>query len=209
MELDVYKTDGMTTGEKFTLPEQVFNGKPNNHAVYQAIRSYMVNNRQGSASTKNRANVRGGGRKPWRQKGRGVARAGTNRSPLWPGGGRIFGPTPINYRMKLPKKIKRIAKISALAHKAHQNEIMIIEDFTLDNPKTKEIFGILKNINVASKKVLLVTSQLDKKILQAGRNIPNLIIRMADSLSTYDILNCQVMLLQKSSIEKIKEVCKL
>ena len=189
MRLDIYKTDGITTGKKLNLPDQVFNIEPNDHAIYQTVRCYMTNNRQGNASTKNRSNVRGGGRKPWRQKGRGVARAGTNRSPLWVGGGRVFGPMPQDFKMRLPKKVKQLARKSAFTYKARQNEIMIIEDFTLEKPKTKEMFGILKNVNIDSKKVLLVTLQLDKIILQAGRNIPNLTIRTADSLSTYDILN--------------------
>jgi len=208
MELDIYKTDGMTTGEKLDLPDQVFNVEPNDHVIYQVVRCYSTNNRQGNASTKNRSQVRGGGRKPWRQKGRGVARAGTNRSPLWVGGGRVFGPLPNDFKMKLPKKMKQLARKSAFTYKARQNEIVIIEDFTLEKPKTREIFRILKNVDLDSKKVLLVTSQLDRVILQAGRNIPNLIIRTAEDLCTYDILNCQIMLLQQGTLNKIKEVCK-
>ena len=209
MELDIFKADGMTTGEKLELPDRVFNIEPNGHAIYQAVRCYSINNRQGNVATKNRSRVRGGGRKPWRQKGRGVARAGTNRSPLWVGGGRIFGPMPRDFKMRLPQKVKQLARKSALTYKARQNEITIIEDFTLEKPKTKEIYGILKNVNLNSKKVLLITSQLDRVIVQAGRNIPNFFIRTAEELSTYDILNCKVILLQQGTINKIKEVCKV
>lgn len=207
MELTVLTKDGLASEEKLNLPEKIFNIDPNDHAIYQDVRSYMTNNRQGNASTKNRANVRGGGKKPWRQKGRGVARAGTSRSPLWVGGGRVFGPHPHDYQIKLPKKMKRLAKKSALSYKARQNEIMIIDNFTLDNPKTKEMFNVLKNVELASKKVLLVTSELDQNIVRAGRNIPNLQIRFVRDLCTYDILNCQVMLIQKDALDKINEVC--
>ena len=208
MELEIYKKDGATSGEKIDLPEKVFNIEPNDHAIYQTVRTVMVNRRQGNASTKNRSQVRGGGRKPWRQKGRGVARAGTTRSPIWVGGGRVFGPSPRDLKMKLPKKVKLLAKKSALTYKAVQNEIKIIEDFELEAAKTKEMFIILKNNELDSTKVLLVTPSLNEVILKAGRNIPNLTIRAATDLNTYDILNCQVMLLQKSALDKIQEVCK-
>lgn len=207
MELDIYKINGKPSGEKLKLPTKIFNIEPNDHAIYQAVRCHMVNSRQGTASTKNRSDVRGGGRKPWRQKGRGAARAGTIRSPLWVGGGRVFGPNPHEFSMKLPKKVRQVAKKSALSYKARQNEIKIIEDFTLKEAKTKEIFGILKSNELGSKKVLLVTSGYDQSILLAGRNIPKLTVRMAENLNTYDIMNCQIMLLQKSTLDKIKEVC--
>ncbi len=208
MELEIYKKDGITTGDKIDLPEKVFNIEPNDHAIYQVVRGVMINKRQGNASTKNRSEVRGGGKKPWRQKGRGVARAGTTRSPIWVGGGRVFGPSPRDLKMKLPKKVKLLAKKSALTYKALQNEIKIIEDFELEAAKTKEMFIILKNNELGSTKVLFVTPTMNEIILKAGRNIPNLTIRTASDLNTYDILNCQVMLLQKSALEKIKEVCK-
>jgi len=209
MELEVLKTDGISAGEKLGLPEQIFNITPNDHAIYQAVRCYRNNKRQGNAKTKGRSEVSGGGKKPWRQKGRGVARAGTSRSPVWVGGGRAFGPVPHDYKMKLPKKVKLLAKKSALTYKAKQNEIVVIEDFTLENPKTKEMFVILKNSKLESKKVLLVLPLHDKTILLAGRNIQNLTIKTVGELSTYDILNCQIMLMQKSALDKIKEVCKL
>lgn len=209
MELEIYKIDGVSTGEKVELPDQIFNIEPNDHAIYQDVRNYMINNRQGNASTKNRANVRGGGKKPWRQKGRGVARAGTTRSPLWVGGGRVFGPHPRDLKMKLPKKMKLLARKSAFTYKARQDKIRVIEDFTLATPKTKEMVEVLKNNELLSDKVLLVTSELDRVLLQASRNVSNLTIRMARGLCTYDILNCQMLLLQKGALDKIKEVCKV
>ncbi|MCI0496646.1 50S ribosomal protein L4 [candidate division KSB1 bacterium] len=207
MELEVYKTDGMSSGGSVALPKEIFEVAPNNHLVYQDVRREMTNKRQGTASSKNRANVRGGGKKPWRQKGRGTARAGTTRSPLWVGGGRVFGPQPRNYEFNLPKKMKRQARVSAYAHKAQQNSVMVIEDFKLQQPKTKEIFQILKNLKLQKKKVLLLTSEYDPLAVRAGRNIPNLTIRMASDVSTYDILNCETLLIQQNAIEKITEVC--
>lgn len=207
MELDIYKTDGKPSGEKLKLPDQIFAVEPSDHAIYQDVLRYLTNNRQGNASTKNRAAVRGGGKKPWKQKGRGAARAGTSRSPIWVGGGRIFGPVPHEFGMRMPKRMKKLAKKSALTYKARQDEITVIEDFKLNEPKTREVFDILKKHNLESKKVLLVTSIYDQILYQAGRNIPNLTIRVAEELNTYDILNCQVMLLQKGTLEKIEEVC--
>jgi large subunit ribosomal protein L4 len=207
MELSIYKIDGAASPDKIALPEDIFDVEPNDHAIYQDVRCFMTNNRQGTASSKNRKMVHGGGKKPWKQKGRGVARAGTIRSPLWVGGGRMFGPSPRDYQMTLPKKVKRLARKSALTYKARQNEIVIIDNFKLEAPKTKEIFNILKNVQLAAKKVLLVTPNVDRDIVRAGRNIPNLSIKLATDLCTYDILHCQVMLIQKDAVEKIKEVC--
>jgi large subunit ribosomal protein L4 len=207
MEIDVHKIDGAPAGKPVALPNDVFDVKPNDHLIYQAVRSQMTNSRQGTASTKNRAMVRGGGRKPWRQKGRGTARAGTTRSPVWVGGGRVFGPEPRNLKMKITKKMKRQARQSAYAYKAKQEAVMLVEDFKLENPKTKEMYQILKNLKVEDKKVLLLTTDYDPTIVRAGRNIPNLFIRQASDASTYDILNCDLLLIQQNALDKIVEVC--
>jgi len=209
MELEVYKTDGMSSGGSVNLPKDIFEVDPNDHLIYQDVRREMTNKRQGTSSTKNRSHVRGGGKKPWRQKGRGTARAGTIRSPLWVGGGRVFGPQPRDFDFKLTKKMKRQARVSAYAHKAKQNGVIIIEDFKLAQPKTKEIYQILKNLSLQKKKVLLLTSEYDPLVLQAGRNIPNLAVRMASDVSTYDILNCETLLIQQNAIDKIAEVCSI
>jgi large subunit ribosomal protein L4 len=207
MEIDVHKIDGASSGKPVALPNDVFDVKPNDHLIYQAVRSQMTNSRQGTAATKNRAMVRGGGRKPWRQKGRGTARAGTTRSPLWIGGGRVFGPEPRNLKMKITKKMKRQARQSAYTYKAKQEAVMLVEDFKLENPKTKEMYQIMKNLQVEDKKVLLLTTDYDPTISRAGRNIPNLFIRQASDASTYDILNCDVLLIQQNALDKIVEVC--
>ncbi|MBN2009120.1 50S ribosomal protein L4 [candidate division KSB1 bacterium] len=206
MELDVYKIDGSPSGEKISLPDEIFNIEPNDHAIYQAVRSFTINGRQGTVATKNRALVRGGGKKPWRQKGRGTARAGTSRSPLWSGGGRIFGPSPRDFKFNLPKKVKKLARKSALTYKAREAAITVVEDFNIEQGKTKEIFNILKNMKLNSKKVLLATSGIDSLLVRAGRNIPYFNICMVENINTYDILNCQNLVLQKSALEKMKEV---
>jgi len=206
MELDVYNIDGNMTGEKIALPDDIFNIEPNDHAIYMAVRAQMTRNRQGTAASKNRALVNGGGKKPWRQKGRGTARAGTSRSPVWVGGGCAFGPQPHKYTFRLPKKVNRLARRSAYSYKAKDHEIIIVEDFALANPKTKEMVTILKNLNVQKEKVLLLVPGKDDVILRAARNIEKLTVRMADTPSTYDILNAKKLLIQKESIEKIKAV---
>lgn len=209
MELEVYKIDGVSSGNSVELPKDVFEIEPNDHLIYQDVRCYMINKRQGNVATKTRSMVRGGGRKPWRQKGRGTARAGTSRSPVWVGGGRIFGPEPRDFKMKITKKMKRIARSSAYTYKARQEEVMMVEDFRIESAKTKEMFQIMKNLNINEKKVLLLTSEYDSITLRAGNNIPNLVIRLANDASTYDILNCNVLLIQQNALDKISEVCTL
>ncbi|NIR51058.1 50S ribosomal protein L4 [candidate division KSB1 bacterium] len=203
MQSTIYKINGRSSGNKVTLPKHVFGVEPNPHAVYLAVKAYNANSRQGTASTKTRSMVRGGGRKPWRQKGRGVARAGTIRSPLWVGGGRVFGPQPRDYSVKLPKKVKTLARLSVYAEKAKNDQITVVEDFKLENGKTREIFSILKSLGIEKEKTLLLLSEHDPVVLRAGRNIPNLEIRVASTESTYDLLNCKRLVIQKSAIDTI------
>ncbi|MDZ7317743.1 MAG: 50S ribosomal protein L4 [candidate division KSB1 bacterium] len=207
MKLEVYKIDGVASGKSVALPKEVFDVTPNDHMIYQDVRRIMTNRRQGTAASKNRAMVRGGGKKPWRQKGRGTARAGTTRSPIWVGGGRVFGPQPRDFEMKLTKKMKRLARVSAYTHKAKDAKVVLVEDFKLEEPKTRAVFQMLKNLKLQDQKVLLLTSDYDPVLLRAGRNIPNLIIRQATDATTYDILNCETLLIQQQAIEKITEVC--
>jgi len=209
MELEVFKIDGVSSGKSVELPKEVFDIEPNDHLIYQDVRCYMTNKRQGNVATKNRSMVSGGGRKPWRQKGRGTARSGSSRSPIWVGGGRVFGPEPRFFNMKITKKMKRLAKSSAYTYKARQEEVVLIEDFSIESAKTKEMFQILKNLKINEKKVLLLTTGHDSTTLRAGNNIPNLMIRQATDASTYDILNCNVLLIQQNALEKISEVCVL
>ena len=189
-----------------TVADEIFKSEPNKHIMYQAVISELANKRQGTVATKGRSEVRGGGRKPWRQKGRGTARVGTIRSPLWIGGGRVFGPQPHSYSKKLTKKIKRLARISALSAQVQAEAITMVEDFTVESGKTKDMAIILKGLGIADEKVLLLIPENDAKLLQAGRNIANLMIRIAETVSTYDILNCKRVLIQKSAVEKIEKV---
>ncbi|MEE9289058.1 MAG: 50S ribosomal protein L4 [Bacteroidota bacterium] len=200
MLVDVYKTDGMKTGDQVTLDPEIFEIEPNDHAIYMAVRAYRAAQRQGTHKTKTRSDVRGGGRKPWRQKRTGRARVGSLRSPLWRGGSTIFGPIPRDYRMKLPKKTKELARRSALSQKAKQSQILVVEDFSFDHPKTKQMTSVLKALAIDEKKTLLLVSKNDSVVVKSGRNIPSLNILEANKASTYDIVDCQVVVMQRSAV---------
>jgi large subunit ribosomal protein L4 len=203
MKLDILKIDGSKSGEQIELAEDIFGVEPNDHAIYLAVKSYNANQRQGTSKAKERGEVRGGGKKPWRQKGRGGARAGTTRSPLWVGGGTIFGPKPRVYREDLPKKLKRLARKSALSYKVRDNQLVIVEDFNIEQPKTKEFKQILNSLEISGKKVLLLTGSHQEVVYKSGRNIPKVNIMEAAKASTYSILNNQVLVLQKSAVDAI------
>ena len=203
MKLEVYKTNGKTAGEQIELADDIFGIEPNDHAIYLSVKAYLANQRQGTHKAKERSEVRGGGRKPFKQKGRGGARAGTIRSPLWIGGGTIFGPRPRNYRQDLPKKVSRLARKSALSYKVKDEQLMIVEDFNFDEPKTKELLKILNALKVDGKKVLILTKGNLTSIYKSGRNIPKIKILEVDKASTYDIVNNQMMIIQKSAVEDI------
>ena len=208
MQVDIYKTDGSVTGEKIALDPLVFEVKPNDHAIYQVVRSIQANQRQGTHKVKPRNEVRGGGRKPFKQKKTGRARAGTTRSPLWVGGGSIFGPMPHDYVVNLPLKVRRLARKSALSYKAQDNAVMVVEDFSFDAPKTKSMASILKALSLDKKKTLLLTPKTERQILKSGRNIPTLNIREADKASTVEILKNQVLLIQKSAVDILQNSLK-
>ncbi len=203
MKIDVLKTDGSSTGRQIDLSDEIFGTEPNNNAMYLSVKSYLANQRQGTHKTKERGEVRGGGKKPWKQKGRGGARAGTTRSPLWVGGGTIFGPKPRDYRQDLPKKVRRLARASALSSKVKDEQLMVVEDFSFDTPKTKEFVQILQSLKAGGKKVLLLTNGNQTGVYRAGRNIPKVKILEADKASTYDILNNQILVLQESAVNVI------
>jgi large subunit ribosomal protein L4 len=205
MTLEVLKIDGSKSGEKVKLPDNIFAIEPNDHAIYLSVKAHLANQRQGTHKAKERGEVRGGGKKPWKQKGRGGARAGTTRSPLWVGGGTIFGPRPRDYRQDLPKKVKRLARKSALSYKVKDEQLLIIEDFNLEQPKTKEFSKILGSLNVAGKKVLLLTDSNKPNVYKSGRNIPKVQILEASKASTYDLLNNQILILQKSAVKEIEK----
>lgn len=203
MELNIYKIDGTISSEKVTLPSDVFEISPNHHLIYQAVRTYLANKRQGTHKTKERSEVRGGGKKPWRQKGRGTARAGTIRSPLWVGGGTIHGPRPRDYSFKMNKKASQLARKSALSVKAKNNEILIIEDISFEKPKTKDFSSILRNLGITDKKVLMLITRNNDNVYRAGRNISRVKVLEACNAATYDILDNQVLLIQKSALEDL------
>ncbi len=204
MKLDVLKINGKSSSSKVELDDNIFGIQPNDHAIYLAVKAYLANQRQGTHKAKERSEVRGGGKKPWKQKGRGGARAGTSRSPLWVGGGTIFGPRPRDYRQELPKKVKKLARKSALSYKVKDEQFLVVEDFSLEEPKTKEFVNILNSLNLTGKKVLFLTGKNDEILYKAGRNIPKVKILEAAKASTYDILNNQVVVLQKSALEVIE-----
>jgi large subunit ribosomal protein L4 len=205
MELEVYKKDGSKSGETVTLAPEVFEITPNDHAIYQAVRSIQANQRQGTHKVKSRGEVSGGGRKPFKQKKTGRARAGTTRSGVWVGGGSIFGPKPHEYSVKLPAKVRLLARKSALSYKAKDNSIVVVEDFSLEAPKTKELTAVLKALSLYGKKTLLLTSKNELAIYKSGRNIPTVSVREADKASTYDILDTQVLLIQKSAVDILQK----
>lgn len=205
MTIDVYKIDGSLADEKVNLSDDIYAIEPNDHAIYLDVKAYLANQRQGTHKAKERGEVSGGGKKPWRQKGRGGARAGTIRSPLWVGGGTIFGPRPRDYRQKLPHKVKQLARKSALSYKIKYNQLMVVEDFSFEQPKTKEFIKVLNNLKISGKKVLLLTTDYNNVVYKSGRNIPKVQILEASKASTYDILNNQILLLQKGAVEVIEK----
>ena len=200
MKLEVYKQDGTKTGETVELSKDIFEIEPNDHVLYLAVKAYLANQRQGTHKAKERSEVSGGGKKPWKQKGRGGARAGTTRSPLWVGGGSIFGPKPHSYRQKLNKKVLSLARKSALSYKAKANQIVVVEDFNFEAPKTKDFVSILDALKVKGKKTLLLTSATLDNVYKSGRNISKISVLEANKASAYDLLNNQVLLLQKSAV---------
>ena len=205
MTLDVLKIDGSKSGDKIDLSDSIFAIEPNDHAIYLSVKAYLANQRQGTSKSKERGEVRGGGKKPWKQKGRGGARAGTSRSPLWVGGGTIFGPRPRDYRQDLPKKVRRLARKSALSYKAKDSQLLVVEDFNIEQPKTKEFSKILSALKVNGKKVLLLTELNNQNVYRSGRNIPKVKVLEASKASTYDLLNNQILILQKSAVKEIEK----
>jgi large subunit ribosomal protein L4 len=203
MNLKIYKIDGTESSESVELPSDIFEIEPNHHLIYQAVRTYLSNKRQGTHKAKERNEVRGGGKKPWRQKGRGTARAGTTRSPVWVGGGTVHGPRPHKYVLKMTKKSAQIARKSALSLKAKSGEIMVLEDLSFEKPKTKDFNSILTNLKINDKKVLMLTSGNNINLYKSGRNIPGVNVVEAANAATYDLVNNQVIVIQKSAIDAL------
>jgi len=206
MELNVYKIDGTKTNQKVKLNPDVFGIEPNDHVVYLAVKTYLGNQRQGTHQVKNRSAVSGGGAKPFRQKGTGRARQGTIRAPHMVGGGRAHGPLPWDYTQKLPKKVHKLARKSVLSAKAQAEKVMILEDFSFEEPKTKRVMEILNNLKLNTTKVVFVTTNLENNLVMSARNIPYTNVQRAPEFSVYDILNADYVLFQKGAVQVVNEV---
>ncbi|MTI41510.1 50S ribosomal protein L4 [Fulvivirga lutimaris] len=208
MSISVVKYTGEDTGRKVTLSSEVFGVKPNDHAIYLDVKQFLANQRQGTHKSKQRAEIVGSTKKIKKQKGTGTARAGSIKSPIFRGGGRVFGPQPRNYSFKLNKKLKEVARKSALTYKALDKSIAIVEDFNFEAPKTKEYLNMLSALALSDKKTLLVLPEANKSVALSGRNIQNTKVVMANMLTTYDVLNADNLILSEGSIEKIDNLLK-
>ena len=206
MELKVHKISGEETGRKVKLDKAIFGIEPNDHAIYLDTKQYLAHRRQGTHDTKERSDIMGSTRKIKRQKGTGTARAGSIKNPLFRGGGRVFGPHPHEYHLKLNKKVKRLARLSALAYMAKDKNIMVLEDFTMEAAKTKDYLQILDSLNVKNERTLLVINNADDKLYLAVRNLQKAKVVRAETLNTYEILHANKILFVESSLKAIKEV---
>lgn len=204
MELIIHTISGEPTGRKVKLDDSIFGIEPNDHAIYLDAKQYLANQRQGTHDSRERSDVAGSTRKIKRQKGTGGARAGDIKNPEFRGGGRIFGPHPRDYSFKLNKKVKRLARISALTYKAKEEGIMVIEDFKMESPKTKNYLQILDKLNLRNQKTLLVVNESDNNIYLSARNLPKAKVLRAETLNTYEILNANKLLIVESSLKTIE-----
>ncbi len=205
MKLDVLSTTGKSTGRSVDLPANIFEVEGNDHLLYLAVKQYLANQRQATHKSKEKGEVKASTRKIKKQKGTGTARAGSLKSPLFRGGGRVFGPrADRNYGIKLNKKVKSLARATALSQKASEGNIKLVEDFTFDAPKTKEFINVMNNLE-AGKKSLLVVGEGDKNVMLSGRNVPKAKVMRAGDVSTYDVLNANTVIFCESAIDKLKE----
>ena len=209
MEIKVLNTAGEETGRTVTLDEQIFGIEPNDHAIYLDVKQILANKRQGTHSSKERADVAGSTRKIKKQKGTGTARAGSIKSPVFRGGGRVFGPRPRSYDFKLNKKVKALARKSALTYKALEESILVIEDFAFETPKTREMVQISNNLKINDKKSLFVLPEENKNIYLSSRNLQAVSVITASELNTYQILNAKKVVVLESSVSKIEELFKI
>lgn len=206
MELSVINISGKATAKKVNLNDAIFGIEPNDHAIYLDVKQYLANQRQGTHKSKQRNEVSGSTKKLKKQKGTGGARAGSVKSPTRIGGGRIFGPTPRDYSFKLNKKLKRLARVSALTYKAKENNITVLEDFSFEAPKTKKYADLINNLTLSNKKTLLVLGESNKNVYLSSRNLSNSKVVKASDLNTYDILNANNVLFVESSIKEIENL---
>ena len=205
MQVDIINTKGEKTGRTIELPEEIFGIEPNDHVIYLAVKQYQGAQRQGSHKVKTRAEVKGSSKKLHKQKGTGGARKGNLRNPLYKGGGTIFGPKPHKYDIKLNRKVKDLAKMSALAYKAKENNIVVLEDVTMDAPKTKTFSGILKSLNIGRKKALFIIPEYDDNMYLSLRNVQGINGTVISDMNTYDILNANVLVFSESAAKLFNE----
>jgi large subunit ribosomal protein L4 len=205
MQIDVLTTDGKKTGRSLELPDEIFGVEPNNHVIWLAVKQFLAAQRQGTHKVKTRAEVHGASRKLHRQKGTGGSRKGNIRNPLYKGGGTIFGPKPHGYDIKLNRKVKDLAKIGALSHKAKANAIVVIEDLKMDAPKTKTFATMLGSLSLDSKKALYVMPEFDEMVYASARNIPSVLATVLSDLNTYDLMNADVLVMSESAAKVFTE----
>jgi len=206
MEAQLYKKDGKSASKKVALDDSVFGIEPNEHAVYLDVKAHLAAKRQGTHKSKGRSEVAGSTRKIKKQKGTGTARAGDIKNPLFVGGGRVFGPEPRDYSIKLNKKLKRLARKSALSMKAKQNKVSVIEELSMASPKTKDFMAVVANMELNGKKTTFVLDSKDQNVILSARNIPGSKTLSASDLNTYEIMNADNLVLTQKSLEKIKEI---
>jgi large subunit ribosomal protein L4 len=206
MQVEVLNISGKATAKKIDLNDAIFAAEPNDHCIYLDVKSFLANQRQGTHKSKERAEIARTTKKLKRQKGTGGARAGSMKSPLFVGGGRVFGPRPRDYSFKLNKKVKSLARVSALTYKAKDNAITVLEDFHFEAPKTKNYVDLMKNLNMADKKTLLVLGDTNKNVYLSSRNIQGAKVVKASDLNTYDILNAENLILAESSVKVIETI---
>lgn len=206
MQIDVLNIEGSKTGRTVDLPEDIFGLEPNQHVVYLAVKQYLAAQRQGTHKVKTRAEVHGASRKLHKQKGTGGARKGNIRNPLYKGGGTVFGPKPHGYDFKLNRKVKDLAKMSALSYKAKENSIVVVEDITIETPKTKDFQDILINLDVAYKKILFVMPEYNDNVYMSFRNIPAVNGTLMSDLNTYDIVNADVLVMTEAAAKIFSEI---
>jgi large subunit ribosomal protein L4 len=205
MELAIFNTTGKDTGKKVVLNDAIFGIEPNDHAIYLDVKQHQANKRQGTHKSKERAEVAGSTRKIKKQKGTGTARAGSIKSPVFRGGGRAFGPKPRDYSFKLNKKLKQLARKSALTYKAKNQAIMVVEDFSFEVPKTKEFVSVLNNLKISEKKLLMVLNEPNKNIYLSSRNFEGSKVVTVSELNTYDIMNCSNIVFIESSLSELQK----
>jgi large subunit ribosomal protein L4 len=208
MEVSVYNSAGKDTGRKVVLADAVFNITPNDHAIYLDVKQYLANQRQGTHKSKERNEIAGSTKKLHKQKGTGGSRKGDIKSPVFKGGGRVFGPRPRDYSFKLNKKVKSLARKSALSYKASTSKIAVLEEFTFNAPKTKDYLNFLQSLSVADKKTLLVLPDVNQNIILSSRNLSNAKVTTVSGLNTYELMNADTLLISEQSLVKIDEMFK-